>query len=86
VNLLREIGPYITVDYAAELTGYHKSHIQELVKSGNVKGAMWVRAIMVHRGSLMRWIRKAGIGPQGPRKKRETLQDVPVSYAHVSQE
>jgi excisionase family DNA binding protein len=49
---------WITTAEASALTGYTQKHISRLLESGAVKGRRFGRVWMVHRGSLLAYVKK----------------------------
>lgn len=60
---------WLTVNEAAEISGYHPEHIRELLRESKVKGRKFGPLWQVERVSLLTYVRKInGIGAKrGPK-------------------
>ena len=50
----------LTVEEAAELSGYHPEHIRRLIREGKVKGEKFATVWQVDKYSLYLYLRKVG--------------------------
>ncbi len=57
---------WITVQDAAELSGYHPNHVRRLVREGVVKGRKWAIVWQVSKQSLFAYLEKQS--EQGERR------------------
>lgn len=68
-----ELGGYVSMARAMELTGYSTAAVRVLATSGAIKAAKWDdRTIIFHRRSLERYLEHRGRGPYRQRRQQET--------------
>jgi excisionase family DNA binding protein len=61
---------WISTSQAAELSGYHISHIRLLIRQGQLVGQKWGRDWMVSRESLQTYLLQ--VKSQGQKRGRKT--------------
>jgi excisionase family DNA binding protein len=59
----------MTVNEAAEVTGYNPEQIRRLARESKIKSQKWGNTWMINRPSLVEYIETEGRGPKSKRKK-----------------
>jgi excisionase family DNA binding protein len=66
---MSQVGDWLTVSEAAELSGYHENHIRRIVRAGHVQAQKWGNAWMVSKNSLLEYQEQISAqgGKRGPK-------------------
>lgn len=51
--MINQTGDYLTIEKAAELSGFSAYYIRKLARSGKIRAAKWGAAWMIDRPSLL---------------------------------
>jgi excisionase family DNA binding protein len=58
------LGDWLTVEEAADLTGYNPEQIRRLARESKVNSRKWGKSWMINRISLLDYIKNEGRGPR----------------------
>lgn len=71
VLIMTEEAEWVRVTEAAEITGYHRDHVQELAREKKIEARITPTGYEVFMPSLWAYIRDKGRGPQKPTEEFE---------------